>query len=130
MKPSVSRAMTREFTASMRKKLAKMAKNIKTIKKDLVCKMIVSRFSKCETDAGADMNAIAHEQSALRQYQKEYREYNAAYCILCDIAVDVFERNTKHPLNMENVNKIVDSYKTTMHSRPKKLCSGCCSNCH
>lgn len=110
----ITRAMRREYTAKLRKKLAKMARNIKTIKKDLVCKTIVSKFLKSDADACIGMNVIAQEQSALKHYQKEYREYNVAYCILKGININVVERNAKRPLNIENVNRIVDAYNETM----------------
>lgn len=120
MDARISRAMMREYTTKLRKTLAKMAKNIKIIKKDLVCKTIVNKYPKFSNDGVEmvnDQQAIAHEQSALKHYQKEYREYNAAYCMIK--GVKDFEKNAKRPLNMDNVKKIVDGYKRMMRGRNK-----------
>ena len=120
MDRKISHAMMREYTAKLRNTLAKMAKNIKIIKKDLVCKTIVSKYPKYSGDGVEmfnDRQAISHEQSALKHYQKEYREHNAAYCIIKGVAE--FEKNAKSPLNMDNVKKIVDSYNSMMRGRKK-----------
>lgn len=113
MDARISRAMMREYTTKLRKTLMKMAKNIKIIKKDLVCKTIVSKypmFNTTDMEYIVNKQAISHAQSALKQYQKEYREYNAAYCMIK--GVKDFEKNAKRPLNMDNVKKIVDSYNS------------------